>query len=676
MGLESVRLRPGIDTESTPTLSEAAYNESNMIRFRDGLAEKIGGWVRFYPSPIGSIVRDLHAWEGLNDDMHLGVGAVASLNVITSGVNNVITPQTTTTDSPLNFSTTTGSATISIVDVNISNPSTNNSVFFNTEVSVGGVLLSGLYPINSILGADSYTIIAGSDATSAVSNGGAVATFTTTTSSPTITVSLDDHGKSAGDTSVFLVPTTGSGVTISGAYLVQSAGTASYTINVSGIATGASTFPINNGSAELVYYIAVGPQAATSGYGVGPYGAGGYGTGTAAPSGSGTPITATDWTQDNWGEILIACPQNGPIYQWSPDGGFQTATIITQAPVKNGGIFIATPYQILVAWGSSVTGFQDPLQVRWSNSGDYTNWTPTSTTFAGDYHIPTGSKIVGGIQAPQQGLIWTDLDIWGMRYVNLPFVFGFTKLMTGCGLIGSHAMCILGTTVYWTSLQNFYFMPAGGAPQILPCKVWDFIFQNLDTANAYKVRMGANSPFNEVWVHFPSLTGGSGENDSYVKFNPKEGTWDCGNLPTGRTAWIDQSVLGTPIGADPNGIIFQHEQGYNGDGAALNPYFVTGYWVIGEGEDFAIVDQVIPDFRKSTTSGTTSATNLITLYFAETPDSSVQTLGPYTIDLNTKYVTTRGRNRQMAMRVESQDPGSFWRIGLIKFRAAPDGRVG
>lgn len=680
MGFSSVTLQPGVDTDSTPTLSQAAYNTSNLIRWKGGLAEKLGGWIRFYSTSIGSVVRDLHAWEGLSNDTHLGVGAVASLSVITSGVNNVITPQVTITNGPLNFSTTTSSPTVTIVDTNISNPTTNNSVFFDTPVSVDGLLLSGLYSIDSILSATSYTITATSNASATVANGGSVPLFTTVTSSPSVTVGLNNHGKSAGDTTTFLVSTTGGGVTIYGAYLVQSASTASYVINVPELATSSTSFSMNNGSAELTYYIAAGPQATTAGYGTGTYGDGGYGTGVAGPSGAGTPITAIDWTSDNWGEIYLACPQlttttpYGPIYQWSPDGGFANASIITQAPIACGGIFVAMPQQILVAWGASFDGFADPLQIYWSDSQDYTNWTATSSTFAGGFHIPTGSRIVGGIQAPQQGLIWTDIDVWSMTYINLPLVFGFNKLMTGCGLIGSHAMCILGNTVYWMSQNQFFYIPAGGGPRVLPCKVWDFIFQDLDTANAYKIRMGSNSAFNEWWCHFPSLSGGTGENDSYVKFNPVENAWDYGNLPTGRTAWIDQSVLGTPIGADPTGLIFQHEQGYNGDGAALNPLFRTGYWVIAEGEEFAFVDQILPDMKWGTQAAAQTATVLITLYFVNTPNGDITVKGPYSTTEALNYVTTRGRGRQMAIQIESQDLSSFWRIGKTRYRYASDGR--
>ena len=50
-------------------------------------------------------------------------------------------------------------------------------------------------------------------------------------------------------------------------------------------------------------------------------------TGTAAPAGTGTPITATDWSLDNWGSFLIANPRGGGIYYWDPAGGFQVALL-------------------------------------------------------------------------------------------------------------------------------------------------------------------------------------------------------------------------------------------------------------------------------------------------------------------------------------------------------------
>ncbi len=681
MPFGSVTLVPGTDTESTPTASQAGINLSNLVRWKQAIggifAEKLGGWQRFYQTALTGVPRDLHAWQDLSSVSHLSVATTLSLNIITNGTNQIVTPQTTTTDSPLDFSTSTGSPTITIVDANIANPTVNNSVFFDTPVSVGGIILSGLYPIDTIASPTSYTITADDNATAAVVNGGALPLFATSSGSVTFTVTFNDHGESIGETAVFLVSTTVGGIPISGPYLVQTVADANnYTVNAALQATSTATGYMNGGNVRLTYYIGVGPSTTSAGYGTGGYGDGGYGTGVAPPSGTGTPITATDWTQDNWGEVLLSCPTAGPIFQWSPNGGFQTANIIPEAPIANTGIFVAMPQQILVAFGSSVSGFDDPLQVRWSDSEDYANWTPSSSSFAGSFHIPTGSKIIGGMQAPQQGLIWTDIDIWSMQYINLPDVFGFTKIMSGCGLMGLHAMAQLGSAVLWMSQRQFFMLPAGGAPRILPCSVWDAVFQNLNTSFVNNIRAGTNSAFNEVWWHYPSLASTSGENDSYVKVTLIGGTpiWDCGQLPTGRAAWIDQSVLGTPIGADPTGLIFQHEMTYNGDGAALNPFMQSGYWVIGEGEEFAFVDQFIPDFRTGTYAGSQDAAMLVTLYSVDYPNGAITTYGPFAASEAVEQIACRVRGRQMAARFETQDANSFWRLGKPRFRWGPAGR--
>ena len=47
---------------------------------------------------------------------------------------------------------------------------------------------------------------------------------------------------------------------------------------------------------------------------------------------------------------------------------------------------------------------QDPMLIKWSNSGDYTNFTPTTTNQAGSFRIPIGSMIVAGGAVQNQNL--------------------------------------------------------------------------------------------------------------------------------------------------------------------------------------------------------------------------------------------------------------------------------
>ena len=258
-----VRLVSGINVERTPTLLEAGYAQSAFGRFKDSLFQKLGGWQKYFPNTVSGTPRDLHAWQDLNQTNHLGVGTTSQLGVITSGSLTDITPQTKTTNPSLSFTTTTGSAAITVVDTGIANVTVFDSIFLNTPISVGGLILSGLYPIASIGGSTSYTITAAGAATSAVTTGGAVPIFAISTGSAFATVSLPNHGQSVGGTVVFPISTAVGSSTVSGSYTVNSVnGTASFTITLAQQAASATTASMNSGSAQIVYYITLGPSAA------------------------------------------------------------------------------------------------------------------------------------------------------------------------------------------------------------------------------------------------------------------------------------------------------------------------------------------------------------------------------------------------------------------------------
>lgn len=680
MPFGAVKLVPGVNVEKTPTLLEAGYIQSQLIRFRDGLAQKYGGFIRFYPFLVDGVPRDLHAWSDLNSVNHLLVGTTTQLSVITEGSQQDITPQTLISDFAPNFDTDSGSPIIEVTDPNISNVSVYDAVLFNTPVSVGAIILSGIYPIATITGANSYTIVARSNADG--TDGGVVPDFTTSSASAIVNVELPDHAVAVGAPVVFQIPTTGNGVTIDGAYTVNSVVDAdNFTITTATTATAGGSFDMNGGDAELVYYISLGPPPGGTGYGIGPYGVGGYGTGVVNPNQSGDPITAADWTSDNWGQLALACPQDGGIYYWDPNGGFINATLINTGPIFNRGIFVSTSQQILIAYGSTIDettngGFglqQDPMLISWCDSGNLFVWTATDTNLAGNFRIPIGSTCVAGMAVANQNLIWTDLDLWVMGFIGYPDTYGFNKIGAGAGTCSSHAVQALRDGVYWMGRANFYGF-RGGSVSVLPCPIWDFVFQNINTAFFGNVRAMPNTPFNEAGWFFPSLASTNGENDSYAKMNISEpgAPWDHGALA--RSAWIDLTVLGHPIGASSDGVIYQHETGNDAAGGPLPASFTTGYFYLSEGEDFVFVDQVFPDMVWGDYPAPKTAQIQITFLVVDFAGGAPRTYGPYTVIQGTPYISVRFRGRQVAIQVQSSDLGSFWRLGKIRFRFAISGR--
>jgi hypothetical protein len=679
----ALKLIPGVDQNRTLALNEAALSTSNLIRFvpdrqNVGLPQKLGGWTKFYNSSVNSIIRALWAWEDTNGRSWLGVGAEQSLDVILTGALQNITPQTTTVNIAVSFATTLGNSTVTI-NATGSGLDAYDVVDIRTQVSIGGLILFGQYQVIpatanqfqiqavDVLGSPVYAT------STVVAPGGAVPLFSVTSGSASIQVTLNNHGLQAGDTFPVLVSTTVGGIAISGGYTVLSSpAPTTNTFYITGQNTASSTTSgsENSGNVQMIYYNGIGPVAANSGYGVGGYGTGGYGSGVVSPSGSGTPITATDWTLDNWGEIFVSCPLNGPIYTWSPSDNSPIAAVIANAPVANSGMVVAMPQRQIVAWGSTFNGIQDLLLIRWCDVDDYTTWAAQVTNQAGSFRIPKGSKIVQCIQGPQQTLVWTDLGLWAMQYVGPPYVYQFNEVGTGCGLIGRKAAASMGGGVYWMG-QSQFFRLSGAGVEPIRCPIWDVIFQDLDTSNLDKIRIAPNSNFGEISWYYPTKSNG-GEVSHYVKYNVILDQWDFGAL--GRTAWINQSVLGPPIGAGTNYYIYQHETSTDADGQAMDSYFQTGYFAMTEADIKIFVDQIWPDMKWGYYAGAQNAQVQITFYVADYAGQTPVTYGPYTMTQATTYITPRFRGRLTSIKIESNDIGSWWRIGNIRYRLQTDGK--
>ena len=755
----SLKILPGVDTNKTPALNEAAISQSQLIRFvpdrtMGGLVQKLGGWTKYISSAIGSVVRNLWAWEDTNANSYLAIGAeghapivvtgasgtgstvtltytgpfsfVVGFHITVTGINpsayngtyavtastnhsvsfssattttyvsgglisggggalliatngglSDITPQKIVGDASVSFGTTSGSNKV-LVTITGSDAQNVDTVDIQTQVAVDGLVLFGQYQCYAN-DANSFYIYATDvlgnpvNATS-TTTGGAVPSYTSSSGTNTIAVTLNNHGYFVGDTFPALVATIVGGITVYGNYTVSSILSSSvFTIQNAILATSTATVSENSGNLHYVLYRGIGSTYGGGGYGVGAYGAGGYGTGTGAINVSitGVPINTTDWCLDNWGQILIANPQNGPITQWDPTSGSVVADVIPQAPSVNNGFFVAMPQRQIIAWGSTQTGIVDPLLIRWCDVNNFNSWAPTVTNQAGSYRIPKGSKIVQCLQGPQQGLIWTDLGLWAMQYVGPPYVYQFNEIGTGCGLIGRRAAGTVNGGVYWMG-QSQFFTYNGGAPTPIPCPIWDTVFQELDTNNLDKIRVAANSRFGEISWYFPTNSS-NGEVSNYIKFNFILNQWDYGVL--GRTAWINESVLGPPIGADPTTtFIYQHETSPDADGQPMTSYFQTGYFAMSDADIKMFVDQIWPDMKWGYYNGTQSANVFMTFYVTDYAGQTPTVYGPYTMTQATTYITPRFRGRLVSVKIESDDIGSFWRLGNIRYRLQPDGK--
>jgi hypothetical protein len=684
MGWVTVALKPGISTELTPAALESGYTASSCIRFKAGMAQKIGGWTRYCPTSLQGNPRHSHSWEDLENNSRLAVGTTSRVYDFTNGTLTDISPQVLVTNPAVNFTTTAGSPVVTVTDTAVNTITPYDAVFFNTPVSVDGIILSGLYVVTAYISATAYTITAASNGLAGVSGGGAVPNFTTTSGSPSVKVTFPNHGQSAGNDIVFPIATTVGGVTISGRYIIQSIVDANnFTITAAVAAiSGAGPTAMNGGNAQFSYSITLGPVAVGGGYDTGLYGAGGYGTGVAAVAQTGSPLPSTDSTLDNWGELSVYCPDGGGIYYWGPASGYANLSIIPTAPPFNTGAFVSIAEQMIIAYGStqssSIGEYQDPLLIRWCNVGDFTDWTTLATNQAGQYRIPKGSKIVGGVAgSATTNYIWTDIALWSMAYIGSQFVWDIAIIAENCGLIAKHAYAQLSGNVYWMGPANFFQM-VGGSVTAIPCSIWDAVFQNLDFTQKALCHAGANTSFTEVLFFYPS-NAGLGYCDTCAKYNIAEGTWDLTQDGTfaQRNTWIDLSILPNPIATTNSGTIYAHESGQDADINPISSWFLTGLFSLNNGEDVPFIDRIYPDLKWGEFGGSQAATLQITVYLYKypSPNTSPKVYGPFTVTEALSFISKRMRGgHYVQLKVQSTDMGSFWRWGATKVRWAPDGR--
>lgn len=666
MPFGTVKLIPGVNTTATPSLNAAGITESNLIRFRDGIPEKMAGWSKYYGFAYSPAPSALHAWQGLDAVGRLGVGQRGGgLNVLSGSTNRVITPQYIDHDPAPNFSTTIDTDIVTVVDTSSSVTGV-DIVEILTPVAVGGLILVGRYRVYETVSANSYKIQATSNATATVANGGSVPSFQTFASSVVVRVTITAHGLAASATFSVREPMTVGGLTFSGLYTVQSIIDANtFTIHAPFVASSNATSSMNSGNVSIRYWIGVFPSVTYSGFGRGTYGSGYYGTGVAAPTRTGTAVTATDWTVDNYGGQLVACAKDAGIFVWDAVSSLLSAVALPGSPEKSRGIVVSPMSQQIIAYGSSVLGQRDPMVVNWCDVADYWTWTATARNQAGSFRLPEGAEIRAAMASAMTILLWTDQAVWSMQYTGDPStVFSFNKIAQGAGIIAQKAAGRLGASVYWMGDSQFYVSRAGAQP--IPCPVRDEVFPLLDRDYADRVFAAVNSWANEVTWFYPTV-GSAGITDRYVKYNVVDNTWDYGTLD--RTAWVDASALGAPIGASSSGFLYEHESGNNDDTSAMAPSFRTGWFTLAEGQQYVFIDEILPDIKFSGSGGSVTIKVLAANEPGATPIER-----SYTVTDARKLFSTRLRARLLALEVSSSDMGSAWRLGAIRFRFAPDGR--
>jgi hypothetical protein len=384
------------------------------------------------------------------------------------------------------------------------------------------------------------------------------------------------------------------------------------------------------------------------GYGGGFMGSSNYGR---APTSSGVYAEATTWSLDTWGEYLLGVSStDGKLLEWQGNPS-ANAAVVANAPVDNLAM-VVTEERFVFCLGAG----GNPRKVAWSDKENNTLWSAAATNEAGDMELQTNGQIMCGVRMRGATLILTSEDAHLATYSGAPFVYGFQRVGTACGIASRKAAVAIDEGAFWMGKKGFFTFNGSTATEI-SCEVADYVFDGMNPSQVSKVYAVHNSQFGEIWWFYPSDT--ATENDRYVTLDYKEGHWATGVID--RTAGVDQGIFVNPIWADASGNLYNQETGYTH--GSVKPYAESGSISLGNGDTIMKVSKLIPDER---TQGQVEVTFKTRFH----PNDSETSHGAYTLS-NPTDVRFTGRQVRVKIQGTANDN---WRSGIMRIDAVPGGR--
>jgi hypothetical protein len=85
MALQALRLPPGVVRSGTDGSVPGRYWDANLVRWRSGALQPVGGWQRATSTPMTAAARRMHCWRLLDDRRLVAIGTDTTLLISSSG---------------------------------------------------------------------------------------------------------------------------------------------------------------------------------------------------------------------------------------------------------------------------------------------------------------------------------------------------------------------------------------------------------------------------------------------------------------------------------------------------------------------------------------------------------------------------------------------------------------
>jgi len=716
--LQKVNFQPGFNKQVTGTGGEGQWIEGDNVRFRYGTPEKIGGWAQLGSVDLTGRNTAIHHFVNASGIKYAALGTNRILYAYSGGIFYDIHPIKSTTTLTSAFSTTNGSATVTITFASAHGMNKGDIILLDNFTSItnsgftSGNFDDNKFQVSSIPTTTTLTVtMASNESGSGATTSGGIRVKHYYPVGPAVEVATTGWGLGSwgGVQQGQFTSTLSSGINASVTSLTMASSTSFASSGTVQIGNELITYTGNSGGTlSGLTRGATGTTAAIHSSGATVTDASNFFAWNAAASGD--IVTAPGlWSLDNFGNKLIATISGGETFEWDSDpttANATRATILANAPTSSSFSLVSTPDRHLIFFGTETTigtsSTRDEMFIRFSDQesiNETTSYAPSAINTAGTQRLADGSKIMGAIRGRDAIYVWTDTALFIMRFVGAPFTFSFQQVGTNCGLIGQNAAVEVDGSAYWMSENGFFRYT--GKLESLACLVEDHVYDDINTIPKQHINAGLNNLFGEVMWFYPNS--GSGTVNRMVCYNyldstPERPVWTTGTLA--RTAWQDSAVFGKPHATEYNSgdttattnkdhvigctdgttTYFEHEKGLDeikeGATNSITANIQSGDFDIGQqglqgdGEFMMKIRRVLPDFLSQT------GDSVVTLNLKDFPNDTAasSSLGPFTVSSSTQKIDTRARARSISLKVSNSSTSQFWKLGTFRLDIQPDGR--
>jgi len=615
MPLSKLQFKPGIDKQNTQYGAEGGWVDCDMVRFRYGVPEKIGGWSPAVGNNLIGVARDIHTYTDLAGDSLAAIGTDRKLYLYYDNNFYDVTPLSTTIPAVFTFTSST-----TIVNV----LATSNGAVAGDFVTFSGVSGVSVVNITNANMGQEFEIQTITDANNFKIDVASIATPGVVTTSGSAT------------SAAFQINVGADVTTIGNGWGAASWGFSTWnTARPSGVITAnPRVWKIDNFGEDIIATIVGGKTYY-------------FDTSAFLPSrNTRATLLANAPTQSNY---------------------------MTVSPRDRHVIFLGTQ----TTPGSTTT--YDPMSVLFGSQESITDFTPNATNTAGFQRLSSGNRIVTAVPTRGDILILTNTSAHSMQFVGPPFTFSFKQIGTNCGALGIHSAVEAENVVYWIADGAFYLfdgvvkqIPCSVQDYVFQdintdehATIYAGVNLEFSEVNWFYASTGSTVIDKVVTYNYLERlwTIGTLARTTWASKDVFANPLATKYMPNSTTL-AQPTVIGLTAGVST---LYDQEKGTNDDTSAITAYVTSGDVDIVDGDNSLFIKRYIPDMKDQ--EGAVNMQFLVRQY-----PGSVQTVASSTLVYSTTTkVDMRARGRQVAIKIISTDVDTKWRYGTLRIDGQQDG---